>query len=216
MQPVDSFANVLVRSPSSADSCAELPFDLLDSVSYAGHAASLTCWSRLDGRSRLIIRRDGSLVASSEDVPDLVRQHECFSLEKGKLRIVHGRTRKAFAQIVEDSNDGAGTLLLRRAGGDGHWIVRFVCGADDLLFITLQAATTNHTAGLPDLCEAFGFTPSEAQIVRDLYDGRAPQSIAREHKISIHTVRAHIRRCYDKLQITSREELWHKLSAYQI
>lgn len=216
MQPVDSFVNTLVLSPGSAEPCAELPFDLPDSESFAGHAASLTCWSRLDGRSRLIVRRDGSLVASSEDVPELIRQHECFSLENGKLRIIHERVRKAFTQIVEDSNDGAGTLLLPRAGGDGHWIVRFVCGADDLLFITLQAATPDYTAGLPDLCEAFGFTPSEAQIVRDLYDGLAPQSIAQEHKISIHTVRAHIRRCYDKLQITSREELWHKLSAYQI
>ena len=86
----------------------------------------------------------------------------------------------------------------------------------DMLFVTLQAATADHMANLPDLCEAFGFTRSEAQIVRDLFSGMTPQAIAEEQGISIHTVRAHVRRCYDKLQITSREELWHRLSAYQI
>jgi len=69
---------------------------------------------------------------------------------------------------------------------------------------------------LPDLEEVFHLTKAEAAIVYDLFRGQTPQQIAEDHRNSIHTVRAHIRRCYDKLAITCREELWRKLNAYRL
>lgn len=216
MQPVD-----IMRSPISArwqapDDGAELPFEWPQADDSPALDSTLTGWSRLDGKSRLIIRRDGHLIACSDDVPELIRHHECFRLDKGRIRIIDEAARKTFAQLVERPMATAATLLLRRPECGGHWIVRLVGGDDETLFITLQRAAVDQMAELPDLREAFGFTPCEARIVSDLHSGLTPQAIAESQGISIHTVRAHVRRCYDKLQITSREELWQRLSAYQI
>ncbi|MEZ5748609.1 MAG: helix-turn-helix transcriptional regulator [Caenibius sp.] len=216
MQPVNIARTTIALALPGTGRDVELPLQWPEQGGAPELDLTLTCWSRLDGKPRLIIKRDGSLVACSEDVPGLVRQHECFRLHQGRIMVIEERGRALFARLAENPDSPAATMLLRRADGEGHWIVRVVGSGHDMLFVTLQAATADHMANLPDLCEAFGFTRSEAQIVRDLFSGMTPQAIAEEQGISIHTVRAHVRRCYDKLQITSREELWHRLSAYQI
>lgn len=216
MQTVHSFE--IKHTPNSMPSVgnALLPLGGQGAVFESSLEEILSCWTRLDGKPRLMIKRDGSLVACSQDVPELIRQHEFFYLDRGKIRVTNDKAKAAFARLFEHPHKSAETFLLPRAGGEGHWIVRASGSGNDVLFIMLQEATFDHVADLPDLGEAFGFTKAESQIVRDMYRGSTPQAIADNYGISIHTVRAHVRRCYDKLQITCREALWHRLSAYQI
>ena len=82
--------------------------------------------------------------------------------------------------------------------------------------MSLQPATEMVEPELANLKEVFGLTTAEASIVYDLFLGHTPQQISEAHDNSIHTIRAHIRRCYDKLGITCREELWRKLNAYRL
>lgn len=177
---------------------------------------TLSCWAKLDGRPRLIIKRNGSLVASSESARRILRNSECLKLKRGRIEIAHDRDGSKFAQILSATASEATTLLLRNGEQHEHLIVRTISLEADLLCISLQLASSDHYIRLPDLGVAFRLTQSEARIVEDLYNGMSPQEIAEQNDISIHTVRAHLRRCYDKLNITSREQLWHRLSAYQM
>ena len=177
---------------------------------------TLTCWSLLDGRARMIVKRNGSLVVCSENARDIMNDTDCLRLERGRLVATAEKDRALFAKILKASSDNTQMALFFRRGHDGHLIVRGVAIDNDLVCISLQCANGDHHIRLPDLGVAFRLTQSEARIAEDLYNGLTPQEIADRDEISIHTVRAHLRRCYDKLNITNREQLWHRLSAYQI
>lgn len=177
---------------------------------------TLTCWSVLDGRPRLIIKRDRTLVACSESARGMMQDSEFLKLERGHVTVSHDKDGSIFGEILSVSSDKAVTVLLRNGNREAHMIVRAIAIDHDLLCISLQKANGDHHVQLPDLGKAFRLTQSEARIAEDLYNGMSPQEIADQHDISIHTVRAHLRRCYDKLNITSREQLWHRLSAYQM
>lgn len=53
---------------------------------------------------------------------------------------------------------------------------------------------------------AYGLTPKEEQILRSLSNGNSYKLIAAEFKISIDTVRTHIKKIYEKLQVHSQTE----------
>jgi len=69
---------------------------------------------------------------------------------------------------------------------------------------------------LADLEKAFGLTRCEVLVLEKLMRGHVPHQIAEELAISVHTVRAHLRHCYDKLRVSSREELWQRLAPYHL
>jgi DNA-binding CsgD family transcriptional regulator/tetratricopeptide (TPR) repeat protein len=56
-----------------------------------------------------------------------------------------------------------------------------------------------------------GLTPTEAQIAHLVAEGRTNREVARTLVMSVHTVDAHLRRVYRKLQVRSRTELAHRL-----
>lgn len=63
-----------------------------------------------------------------------------------------------------------------------------------------------------DLGRVFGLTPAEAAIVRGLVSGRGAEQLAVDHGVGLETVRTHIRRVYDKLGVSSREQLYAAVS----
>jgi DNA-binding CsgD family transcriptional regulator len=193
-----------------------LPLSHLMQQSIAAVERTLTCWSALDGRPRLILKRDRMLLACSECATAMIQGSEFLKLERGRLTIAHSKDAAKFADVLSVSSEEAVTVLLRHGNRESHIIVRAIAIDSDLVCISLQKANGDHYVRLPDLGTAFRLTQSEARIAEDLYNGMSPQEIAEQHAISIHTVRAHLRRCYDKLNITSREQLWHRLSAYQM
>ncbi len=208
--------DIAKRDIESVADAAALPFSHFLDQSVVVVERTLSCWSKLDGRPRLIIKRDGSLVACSESARRILRNSDCLKLKRGRIEIAHDRDGSKFAQILSATAAEATTLLLRNGEQQEHLIVRSIHLEADLMCISLQKASSDHYVRLPDLGVAFRLTQSESRIVEDLYNGMSPQEIADQNDISIHTVRAHLRRCYDKLNITSREQLWHRLSAYQM
>jgi DNA-binding CsgD family transcriptional regulator len=208
--------DIAKRDIEGVAEAATLPFSHFLDQSIVVVERTLSCWSKLDGRPRLIIKRDGSLVACSESARRILRNSECLTLKRSRIEISHDRDGSKFARIISATPSEAMTLLLRNGEQQEHLIVRAISLEADLICISLQRANSDHYVRLPDLGVAFRLTQSEARIVADLYNGMSPQEIAEQNDISIHTVRAHLRRCYDKLNITSREQLWHRLSAYQM
>ena len=71
------------------------------------------------------------------------------------------------------------------------------------------------SAYLP-LDRIFELTSAEHRTLLDLLDGHEAIAIARLRKLSVETVRSHIRQIYMKLNVRTREALFHKLRPYQV
>lgn len=193
-----------------------LPLTVLLDQSIVAVERILTCWSLLDERPRLIIKRDRNLLACCQSARAMIEAADFVRLERGRITTTREKDLVRFASILRATPHETITVLLRHGQEDAHMIVRAVAIDDDLVCLSLQNANGEHAIRLPDLKLAFRLTQSESHIVKELCNGLSPQEIAVQNSISIHTVRAHLRRCYDKLNITNREQLWHRLSAYQM
>ena len=172
-------------------------------------------WTTLDGKSRLVLKKDGTLVLCSEGARDLLQAGQDLKIEQGIVSVVQHAFRYPFDQLLMVKEGDVETLLLP-SSDEGHWILRAVSCGPDLICIILHLATKHYWAKLPDLRYVFGLTPSEAGIVDDLYNGLSHQEVADKRDISIFTVRAHLKRCYAKLQISTKEQLWNRLRPYQL
>lgn len=175
----------------------------------------LSAWTRIDEKPRLIVRRDGQLIAFSENAFPLVAASGCLRLTGDVLAPSDPRLHHDFKALLAIQEWETRTLLLPMAGSGGHWVLRAATADNSLVCLLLHDATSKKRARIVDLREAFGLTHSEAAVAEDIYNGLVPQKIAEMHGISIHTVRAHMRRRYDKMGITSREELWQTINMYQ-
>ena len=143
----------------------------------------------------------------------------CLSLKGGKLRAAVPVYQESLKKLLTVGVREVCTMILPLSDENGHLITRATALETrevDLVCISLQSASSDVVTELPNLEHLFDLTATEASIVQDLFAGKTPQAIAEEHQNSIHTIRAHIRRCYDKLGISSREELWHNLNAYRV
>jgi len=175
----------------------------------------MTCWSRMDGKHRLIVKRDGGVVAAGDTVDGFLANFGGIQLRKGKLYAGSKVSAAALNRALDVSGNQALAEILSWQNRQGSCILRSTSFDDSLVCLTLQPIEDDdYQPALPDMGVAFGLTPSEATVVISICTGHTPQQIAEEHNISIHTVRAHLRHCYGKLGVTCREELWHKLQPY--
>lgn len=207
--------NAWLGQSSVAENGQELLFDFGEH-SEQGSERALDCWSKLDRRGRLILQRDGRLIACSDLARRVIDDRDCLRLEHGFVAPVDGRYRSGFDKLLMVNAMGLETLLYPCIRSGGHWILRATASEDRRVFVSLHQAAPDHYAELVDLREAFGLTRSEAEVADALYNGLSAQDVAERLAISIHTVRAHLRRCYDKMHINSREQFWHRVSAYQL
>ncbi|SHF82918.1 DNA-binding transcriptional regulator, CsgD family [Streptoalloteichus hindustanus] len=60
---------------------------------------------------------------------------------------------------------------------------------------------------LPVLCDWYGISKREQQVITDLCDGVAPKQIARRRKLSVHTVNDHLKAVFRKTGASGRDEL---------
>lgn len=178
--------------------------------------ALFDCMARLDGKSRLLVDRAGKLVASSQCAAAIFEAGAFLVLERGTVQVPDGVEDGAFRRLLGVTQPATETAVLRSANSLKHMMARAAAFDDRQVCINLATAVNDDEPMLPNLEATFGLTPSEARIVGDLYLGHTPQRIALDHRNSIHTIRAHIRRCYDKLEVSCREELWSKLNAYRL
>ncbi|MXP15558.1 hypothetical protein GRI44_12430 [Altererythrobacter confluentis] len=170
----------------------------------------------LDGRSRMVVRRDGTLIAGSSVLNELFETGTCLLLHADTVRTALPEYSDPFHELLQVNAPEVRNLALPYSKIDGHMILSATSLCKTAVCMSLQRATQMDQPELADLEDVFHLTKAEASIVYGLFMGHTPQQIAIELDNSIHTIRAHIRRCYDKLGITCREELWRKLNAYRL
>ena len=115
------------------------------------------------------------------------------------------RTERFCVQI-----DGAGAHVIicaKRVGHDGN---------SPTFGITARRTDRNAQSELFGVVEIFQLTQGELAVLKLLAAGRTAAGIAEVQRISVETVRTHIRRLYVKLDVSSREELFVRLQPFLI
>lgn len=178
--------------------------------------AMLSCIERLDGRVRIVCERNGTILASGRGFESWIKQSQCLLLRGKSLKALTREDQGKLDYLFHVPASEIETVLLPRGQSGGHCIIRGAGLCNEALAITMQIADDAFQTKLADLHEAFGLTPSEMHVVELLQHGLGATEICEELGISVHTVRAHLRHCYDKLGVSSREELWQKLAPYRL
>lgn len=172
----------------------------------------IDCLSRLDGKTHVIVDRKGQVLAvSGEALMDAGQsaatagQLLIFTEDRAEeqaiaQRLLAVRGDKTDIAILEPVPHGE-PVLVRAAAIDEHHV-----------WLVLAPSKHNGSRWIPEMQKLFGLTACEAQIIADLMDGRAPQAIAERRQNSIHTIRAHIRQCHQKIGVKSREELFSRIA----
>lgn len=175
----------------------------------------INAWARLDHHVGMLVDRKGKLISCSENTHQALTAGGCLILSRGIVSPLNANLSGDFENLLSVEN-GQMRILLFPAVPDKQWLLRATAINDHFLCLILKDLSEEERVHLADVSAAFGLTKTEAHICEDLYNGLSPQKIAQGRNISIHTVRAHMRRCYDKIRVTSREELWHILNKYQV
>ncbi|MFN3815124.1 helix-turn-helix transcriptional regulator [Brevundimonas sp.] len=125
------------------------------------------------------------------------------------------------------------TFLANESLEAAGWSYRRVCGSIVIIHVewlrqcpgvtggnavalTFQPASPAERYVWADFAPYFDLTRSEAAIVKRLVDGQTPAAVAEQLGLSIETVRTHIRRIYNKLGVSSREQLFAAVASFRI
>ena len=144
-----------------------------------------------------------------------------ITMEGGYLKIGSLQHKAAFSQAVSEVASGGITelrrlliprpshkrpyrLILMPVGDSGALPLGVSLPAVSVLVIDAASQTE---PDLSALCETFSFTPAEARVVGKLAVGRSAEEIAAELKISVETVRTHIKRSLSKAGAERQGEL---------
>lgn len=199
----------------SAGSQSRLAMLTADNVEPA-LAAMLTSMDALDSRVRIVTERSGNILAAGRDLDHWLGRSDCLWLKANRLTAFDRGAQLLLDNLFRVEIGHVETQILRRRQEEGHCILQSVGLCPDAVAVTMQLAHPEFEPRLVNLEVAFGLTPSESHIVELLHLGLGPQEIGGALGISVHTVRAHLRHCYEKLDVSTREELWRKLAPYRL
>lgn len=176
----------------------------------------LSCWESLDDRARLVVERDGSLIVCGECAAQLFENLDCLQFRDGVLKAKTAEANGNLGVVLTTPIGQVAELVMPCKEIEGHCILHATGICAMTVALTIQITHENFVPRFADLESAFSLTPAEFNIVELLLGGHGPSEISEVLDISVHTVRAHLRHCYEKLGVSSREALWQKLAPYRL
>jgi DNA-binding CsgD family transcriptional regulator len=127
----------------------------------------------------LLADAERRVLYSNTAAREIVRVRDGLAIENGRLFATSPQTEVAFAKAMAET--GASLLVID--------VESFAAPAPDVLR------------------ELFSFTPAEARVSAKLVLGQNAEEIAAESKVSVETVRTHIKRVYSKTATSRQSEL---------
>jgi DNA-binding CsgD family transcriptional regulator len=175
-------------------------------------------WLALDKTPFLFLGdRLGVLWSNAAATAELEKRRD-LEVRGGALAMTDRGRQSELEQFLASSNGGIHTWSVPRVDGDGHLLFRaqklsdapWRCG------LSFHGSGAEYRAEYADLHAVFGLTPAEDKVIRGLLDGLDAQRIADRDGVSIETTRSHIRAIYLKLDVNSREGLFHRVRPYRL
>lgn len=175
-------------------------------------------WVTRERKARLIVDRSMRLVWANAAAHEMLLQgahialgDEGVSVRRDELRLMIEQAMRARTEeslfVIEDSDDIGSDLLVRleRLRDDG---AKTCFG----LQLIRHAPTPGGWSEM--LAAHFQLTPKQTQVLVRMISGEAGEDIAKAMRISVETVRTHVRDVYAKLRVSSREELFVRVRPF--
>jgi DNA-binding CsgD family transcriptional regulator len=180
----------------------------------------LFVWANRDVRARIVIGDDLSITWQNPAASHFLEgQIDIFAVHGRSIKLKSPGLNRHFADFIRSSGSEVTTLCL--ALSDSDYVL---CTATNLIDdsqrrrtgVTLRRASETISVGAANLQAAFGFTPGERQVVERLFAGQTAEQTGDRLRLSVGTIRAHIRNIYEKLGVSSREALFSKLMPFML
>lgn len=175
-------------------------------------------WVTKECKARLIVDRSMKLLWANDTAHEMLMHGAHIVLEgdgiivrREELRTMieqamRGRT-EASLFVIEHSDDIGSDLLVRleRLPDDGG-----------KTYFGLQLIRHAPTPGgwSEMLANHFQLTPKQSQVLVRMISGESGEEVAKAMRISVETVRTHVRDVYAKLRVSSREELFVRVRPF--
>lgn len=176
-------------------------------------------WIEYDLMPRTIIDSELSILWSNVAARSLLAARRDIEERGGLLCTVDRSKQAALVNFVISSEVAISTWALRRSDGDGHLLFRaqrIDWRGSGMFGLGFFGSGSEFQIRYADLDTVFGLTRAEHRVLLDMLEGLEADRLAEIHEVSIETTRTHIRNIYAKLQVRSREALFHRLRPYRI
>lgn len=178
---------------------------------------SLSIWAEREKCARFILDDHLSIVWSNEAAAYFCERVDLFRVRSRVLRISELKHRENFSRFIRTSTQQQSSLCLSNTQED-----HILCVAINLINggrqrttgVTLRQASSSIRLDTTSILVAFQLTPSEQRIVETLFAGFTAEEVSDSLGLCIGTIRVHIRHIYGKLDVCSREAMFHKLRPF--
>jgi DNA-binding CsgD family transcriptional regulator len=208
-------ASAAALRPASLPFAAATPLQFGDSAELARLALA---WLEHDDRPRVLVGEGATILWINESgQAELARKRE-VELRGGALAMTDHSLQPKLEAFLESCGGDIGTWNVPRADADGQLLFRArrLSRSPSRCGVTFYGSGSEFTARYADLDSVFGLTKAELHVLLRLLDGHDALTIAASEGVSIETTRSHIRSIYLKLEVNSREGLFHLLRPYRL
>jgi len=155
-----------------------------------------------DPKAKFILAGHGGVLNANLEASNLLNNGILFRLPEGNLSYGSSEMNLAVKDILKQLRTGRNSCvkLLKRFEDD--WMVLEFTSAsfnkNKEVLLTVFPRDICRSSSLEAITKAFGFTITEAEVVKFMLMARCPKEISIEMDISTNTVRAHLRSIYSK------------------
>lgn len=175
----------------------------------------ITVWVEIDSEARLIVSEDLRPQWVSPAAERILSDPRSVLYRNGRIRPRNPQVDSELRSFVASATDAGETHCLTDAHTGEH-IVLTTTRLGKAVAMTLHWPEHDPPIKLVDLHDAFGLTPAEQCVAEHLFNGNTAEETARRLRVSLETVRTHIKRTYAKLGVSSREALLRKLRGFAV
>lgn len=180
----------------------------------------LNCWSELDGNARMLVTSERIYLCGEARAEALLAEEQELRVRNMRLETIDPAELKKVEDLLAVAKGETSTVCIGSRRSGSHIMMRATILADvggmPVVGVAFHRAGACFTSDWADFTLLFGLTEAENRVVRMLLNGMSAERIAAEQNLSINTVRTHITHSYEKLGISSREQLWGRLASYRL
>lgn len=155
-----------------------------------------------DPKSKFILTGHGEVLNANTKASNLLASGFLTRLPNGTLSYGSLDLNGAVEEILDQLRFGRASCmkLLKRVDDDWASLDFSIASYNNNkeILLTIHEPNDCHESALRALTRAFGFTITEAEVVRHMSKASSPKEISAEMDISTNTVRAHLRSIYSK------------------
>ena len=166
------------------------------------------------GPGIVVLDRDGRVVSATLEAEAWLRELDAeLSPHRGSGLPLPFYAHAFATRVRAAHEDGEPAMRARMRTRDGVWLLMHgapLRGTDQLALI-IEPAKSSDVA--PLIVEAYGLTTRELDVTRAIARGLGTNEVAAHLHLSPHTVRDHVKAVFEKVGVSSRGELVHKVFA---